>query len=98
MSGSQRSSAGLDPERRKLLFRAWHRGMREMDLILGQFADAHIGDLSEEELRIFEDLLEAPDQDMFKWIVGSLAVPEAFDTPVFARIKAFHVHMKPLHA
>ena len=43
MTGSQKSSEGLDPRRRRLLFRAWHRGSREMDLIMGPFADAWLG-------------------------------------------------------
>ena len=47
MSGSTISSEGLDARRRRLLFRAWHRGMREVDLITGRFADAHIARLSE---------------------------------------------------
>ena len=48
MSGSTRTSADLDVRRRRILFRAWHRGMREMDLIMGRFADAEIGTLSDE--------------------------------------------------
>jgi antitoxin CptB len=43
MTGTIRSSDGLDVRRRRILFRAWHRGMREMDLIMGRFADAVIG-------------------------------------------------------
>ena len=54
MSGTTRTSADLDPRRRRTLFRAWHRGMREMDLIMGRFADAEIGTLSDEELTTFE--------------------------------------------
>ena len=54
MSGSTRSSADLDVRRRRNLFRAWHRGIREMDLIMGRFADAEIGTLSEEDLSEFE--------------------------------------------
>ncbi|RUU81224.1 succinate dehydrogenase assembly factor 2, partial [Mesorhizobium sp. M7A.T.Ca.TU.009.01.3.1] len=50
MTGTTRSSEGLDVRRRKLLFRSWHRGMREMDLILGTFADAEIGALTAEEI------------------------------------------------
>ena len=49
MSGSRRSSDGLDSRRRRLLFRAWHRGMRETDLILGSFADVTVEQLSEAE-------------------------------------------------
>jgi antitoxin CptB len=46
MTGSTRSSDGLDDRRKRLLFRCWHRGTREMDLILGRFADAEIATLS----------------------------------------------------
>jgi len=61
MTGTTRSSEGLDLRRRKLLFRSWHRGMREMDLIMGRFADASIGQLTQAELAQFEELLEVPD-------------------------------------
>ncbi len=50
MTGSTRSSGGLDDRRKRLLFRCWHRGTREMDLILGRFADAEIASLSDDEL------------------------------------------------
>ena len=68
MTGSRRTSADLDPRRRKILFRAWHRGIREMDLLMGQFADAEIGTLTESELDDFEALIEVPDRDLFSWI------------------------------
>ena len=58
-----RSSDGLDPRRRKLLFRCWHRGMREVDLIMGRFADAAIDELSDDELAEFERLIEVPDHE-----------------------------------
>ena len=60
MNGSTRSSDGLDLRRRKLLFRSWHRGMREMDLVMGRFADMEIGRLSEAELDEYERLVELP--------------------------------------
>ena len=66
MTGSQRSSAGLDARRRRILFRSWHRGIREMDLIMGQFADAHIGELTEAELDVYEQLIEVPDRDQHR--------------------------------
>ena len=66
MSGTQRSSADLDPRRRKILFRCWHRGMREVDLLLGQFADARIDQLSEAELDQLENFMEAQDADIFR--------------------------------
>ena len=97
MSGSTRSSADLDPRRRKILFRAWHRGMRETDLIMGRFADAEIGGLSEAELDEFERLIEVLDRDLLSWITGEADVPENYDTALFRRLKAFHHHEKPIH-
>ncbi|MFG1346337.1 succinate dehydrogenase assembly factor 2 [Xanthobacter autotrophicus DSM 431] len=90
MSGSTRSSDGLDERRRRILFRARHRGMREMDLILGGFADAEIDSLSDADLAAFEDLLEPEDQKVFSWVSGTEPTPPEFDTPLFARIRAFH--------
>jgi antitoxin CptB len=90
MSGSTRSSDGLDARRRRLLFRAWHRGMREMDLIMGRFADAHIGELSDADLADYERLLEVPDQDVLAWITGAAAVPVEYDSPLFQRLRNFH--------
>jgi antitoxin CptB len=97
MSGSTRTSADLDPRRRKILFRAWHRGMRETDLIMGRFADAEIGDMSDAELDEFERLIEVLDRDLLSWITGEAPVPENYDTVLFCRLKAFHHHGKPIH-
>jgi antitoxin CptB len=97
MSGSTRSSADLDPRRRKILFRSWHRGMREMDLIMGRFADAEIGNLSEAELDEFERLIEVLDRDLLSWVTGEAQVPENYDSDVFRQLKAFHQHDKPIH-
>ena len=97
MSGSTRSSADLDPRRRKILFRAWHRGMRETDLIMGRFADAEIGGLSEAELDEFERLIEVLDRDLLSWITGEAEVPENYDSALFRRLKQFHQHDKPIH-
>lgn len=91
MSGITRSSDGLDARRRRILFRAWHRGMREMDLILGNFAEAEIEALTDAELEAFEALLEPEDQKVFSWISGTEAIPAEFDTPLFAKIVAFHL-------
>jgi antitoxin CptB len=87
MTGSDLSSAGLDARRRRILFRAWRRGMREMDLVMGQFADAHLPDLSEGELDAFERLLDAPDPSVLAWITGEEPVPAPYDTPLFARLR-----------
>ncbi|HEY6255393.1 MAG TPA: succinate dehydrogenase assembly factor 2 [Xanthobacteraceae bacterium] len=86
-----RSSEGLDLRRRKLLFRSWHRGMREMDLIMGGFADARVAALSEGELAEFERLIEVPDRDLLAWITGEEAVPPDFDGALFRNLRDFHL-------
>ena len=91
MTGTTRSSEGLDTRRRKLLFRSWHRGMREMDLIMGGFADARIGALNEGELTQFERLIEVPDRDLLAWITGEEAVPPDFDSALFRDLRDFHL-------
>ena len=88
MTGTTRSSEGLDPRRRKLLFRSWHRGIREMDLILGGFADAEIHALTDAELDQYEVLLEVQDADLLAWFTGGQPIPEAYDTPLWTKIMA----------
>jgi acyl carrier protein len=56
--------------RSRLLFRCWHRGTQESDLILGRFAEAHVADLNSAQLERFEVLLDCADPDLFDWIVG----------------------------
>jgi antitoxin CptB len=79
----------MDPRRKKLKYRAWHRGFVEADLILGPFADAHLEDMDESGLDHFEALLEQPDHDLYAWIIGQAQPPEAFDVPVLALIRQF---------
>jgi antitoxin CptB len=90
MSGTTRSSDGLDERRRRLLFRAWHRGTREVDLIMGRFADAHIATLSEAEIAEFERLMDVPEPDLYAWVTGEAATPPAYDTALLARLREFH--------
>jgi antitoxin CptB len=85
----------LDARRRRILTRAWRRGMRETDLILGRFADAHLAELLEEELSEFERLLDVRDQDLLGWITGEFATPPEYDTPFFRRLYAFHWNAGP---
>ncbi len=88
MTGTQRSSEGLDARRRKLLFRSWHRGMREMDLILGSFADAEIGALTGDEIDQYEKLLEIPDTEFLPMITGERPVPSDIDCAVLQKLLA----------
>ncbi|MGH6935394.1 MAG: succinate dehydrogenase assembly factor 2 [Methylocella sp.] len=88
-------ASDLSLRQRRILFRSWHRGMREMDLILGRFADAQMGNLSESELDDYEFLLEAQDRDVFSWLIGEAEIPSLYDTPVLRKIRAFH-HAGPI--
>jgi antitoxin CptB len=78
-----------DPDIRlkRLRFHCWHRGFREMDLILGNFADRHLTEQSTQDLDDLEDLLNQPDQDVYQWIIGNQPVPTDFDTPIFSRLQ-----------
>jgi antitoxin CptB len=89
-TGTQVSSEGLDPRRRKLKFRLWHRGIREMDLVLGGFADAELAQLSDGQLSEVESWLDIPDQQMFAWVNGSEEPPAELDTALFKRLRTFH--------
>ena len=90
MTGTTRSSDGLDPRRRKLKFRCWHRGIREMDLIMGRFADAAIGDLTAAELSELERLADVPDPELYEWLTGACTVPPDYDLAVFRRLRDFY--------
>jgi antitoxin CptB len=89
MTGSTRSSGGLDDRRKRLLFRCWHRGTREMDLILGRFADAEIAVLTESELTDLESLIEVPDPDLYAALSGGALLAPEYRTALFDRIKSF---------
>ena len=83
-------AAGLEVRRRKLLFRAWHRGMRELDLILGRFADSAIAQLTDDELEELERLMEVPDCDLLAWVMGQSSVHPDYDTPLWRRLSEFN--------
>ncbi len=84
-----RSSAELDIRRRRILFRCWHRGTKEMDLVFGRFVDSEIDHLSDAELDQMEVLMEFPDRDLFSWISGEVAPPAEVQTGTFDKITAF---------
>jgi antitoxin CptB len=85
------SNEDLDVRRRRLRFRAWHRGTREMDLLLGRFADTEISGLNEQDIGVFEALIEVPDPDLYNWILGAEEPPALYDTPLLHRLRAFHL-------
>jgi antitoxin CptB len=72
---------------KKLKFRAWRRGFREADFVLGAFADQELEHLSPADLDAFEALLDQPDQPLYAWIIETEPTPAAFDHAVMRRIR-----------
>ena len=84
----------VDPEaglRRRLLFQARHRGVKELDLILGPFAEAHLDGFNAAELGQFAVLLAEQDPDIYDWIVGRAPLPARLKNPVTERLLAFKI-------
>jgi antitoxin CptB len=71
-----------DTRLKRLAFRAWHRGTREADYMIGGFFDAHGAGWSDAEADWFEALLEEDDVDIMAWAIGTLAVPAEYDGPL----------------
>jgi antitoxin CptB len=78
-----------DIRRKRLLYRSWHRGTREADLLLGGFAEAHLAGFDEARLDHYEALLECPDADLFDWIAGRAMPPPEHDHDVTRLLLAF---------
>lgn len=90
MTGTTRSSEGLDVRRRRLLFRSWHRGTKEMDLVMGRFLDAVLADLTDAELGEVESWIDLPDPQLYAWVIGEEQILPEYDTALFRRWVAFH--------
>lgn len=78
---------------KKIRFRAWHRGFREADLILGPFADQRLAGFTSAQLDAFEALIEAPDHDLYGWIVGQAEAPEAFQGEMLEQLRQFRLSL-----
>ena len=73
---------------KRMAMRSWRRGTKEMDLVLGPFADAHLAGLTEADLVTYDALLAENDQDLMVWILGQSAPPATL-APLLGRITAF---------
>ena len=78
----------LSPRRRRLLFRAHHRGTKEADLMVGGFVTRHIHAFTEAELDELEAVLEYQDVDLTDWLMGRRPVPPSHATPILSRMLA----------
>jgi antitoxin CptB len=81
----------LENRRKKLRIRAWRRGFKEADLILGRYADQALATMSETDIGHFDALLDQLDADIYSWVIGSADTPAEFDTPVMDALKTFRV-------
>lgn len=79
----------IELRRKRLLWRACHRGIREMDLLMGGFAKNRVGNMTENELSDFEALIELPDQQLLTWITGEATVPSTLDTGLLSELLKF---------
>lgn len=65
----------LEKKRKRLIFRSWHRGMKEMDQIMGSFANEYVPQFSEAELDLYEEVLQNSDPELYDWICKGIEVP-----------------------
>ncbi|MEN3976676.1 succinate dehydrogenase assembly factor 2 [Emcibacter sp. SYSU 3D8] len=79
----------LDVTRKKLRFRAWHRGTKEADLMMGRFADTYLQGFGADDLAVFSALLEEQDLDVYGWVIGRDPVPPEHRTRVMELLQAF---------
>jgi antitoxin CptB len=91
LGGQKRAMTdGLEIERKRLKFRSWHRGTREMDLLLGRFADQRIDAFDAEAIRVYAALLEESDPDIYHWVTGREECPSGVLRPLVAALAEFH--------
>lgn len=90
MDAAGTTDLDLAARRRRLKFRAWHRGMREVDLLLGRFADARLDGMSEPELAAFEALLDVPDPLVLAWVTRQEPLSDDRHAPLLEQLIEFH--------
>lgn len=83
----------LEIQRKKILFRSWHRGTREMDLLMGRFAEKTLPDYDAAKLDAFEDLLKENDPDLYNWVSGREDVPSDRENPVLDDLIRFYAQV-----
>ena len=89
MAPPEAAGEELSMRLRRLRYRAWHRGTREMDLMLGPYADAKLPAMAPGDLDRFEALLEEMDTDLLDWVMGAQPIPADADRELLADLLAF---------
>jgi antitoxin CptB len=91
MAPQKAAGEDLPMRRRRLRYRAWHRGTKEMDLVLGPFADAHLESYGIPELDRLEALMDEEDTDLLKWVMGQEPIPAGGDPALLKTIIDFRL-------
>lgn len=65
----------IEKKRKRLIFRSWHRGTKEMDLLMGTFADRNVHDMGADEIEQYDEMLNCSDPDLYNWISGRETPP-----------------------
>jgi antitoxin CptB len=81
----------LDVWRKRLRYRSWHRGTKELDLLLGSFADRHLGTFDDGQLTLFEGLLAVPSPEIQSWLVDRLPPPSEAESDVLRLLLAHRI-------
>jgi antitoxin CptB len=89
MAPSKDAGEELSMRRKRLRYRAWHRGTKEMDLVLGPYADAQADSIGAAELDRLETLMDEEDTDLLKWVMGQETPPASVDRDLLDAIIAF---------
>ena len=85
-AGMSDTPSSLSPRLARLKFRAWHRGTREADYMIGCFFDRFHADWSEAEVDLFERMIEEEDVDIMSWALGTQSIPEEYRGPLLDRM------------
>ncbi|HEY9548759.1 MAG TPA: succinate dehydrogenase assembly factor 2 [Kiloniellaceae bacterium] len=86
-----RETETTENRRKRLRFRSWHRGTKEMDLLIGSFADAHLSGFGRDQLDRFEALLDVPEPVVYDWVLGRSDPPAEHDHDVTRLLLAFEL-------
>ena len=82
-------SKNIEDKRKRLIFRSWHRGTQEIDLILGRFAEVQLPDFNEAQLDLYDKFLQNNDPDIFNWISGKELIPQSESNEIVLLIMKF---------